>query len=783
MNNCEKFVLPFSNPDRTLVGEIILFYKREHQNGIKNNAKKYLNKVYIIKKWFNYNAGELEWFNFLINKSHELFLKILTNHQVFGSSQISSVFLKQENFWFDLGFLKHLNDANRYDQINRMNEIKTVIDEQMLINLCPQIRYFCYSQLYDYAKRIDYKWGFSTKINKIFQQEALKLEKINKEQWRKYWNDEYADAAKRKLVLETNKQLTRAHIVNFANLLKFKNYEDAINPYNILLLPKEIHERWDNHELILNYQGEFIDINNKVVHTIDLTKIPLPTWNYLEHYWQAHRYVLQQINLEILKTKQLKAKVSQPAIEPVVQDNKKPEKGGSKQPQIITQADQLLASIPTNRLVDALSLQQLLAALKPKPITLYRFDQGAGEEIMLLDLQALMRLSAYLKQSDKNHLVLYWNERFIYNNYCLLRNFNFQINYRLTNINPVKHKLEYQKYVEYLIKAGAVVADNEKQGAAKYLIIKAQTMQWFDPVANQTITFQLDQEYRYQLVNEKGEIDYQFIRIINDHLENVKTIFRRTDVPSAVGNTIKQIAIYRIFGWALPQIVHLRTSKIASEMKDGAVNIINNIYDYPKLKLMVYLFKPDWREDLLNFDELIKKYPVDLEQEMPELNKSAYAWLTAANYLGLGKKNTPLKELKAWESMRKSDFNNGASEIKNFKTELIKLLKNQATSVKDLEKRINANINAFVKKVKAFERPKTDETKWIATKIKLLNGKKFSRSTFKSWIKQICTNANEVGLIYKYCCALNQDVDLVSALFLEGRARWKMRFPEIGFKK
>lgn len=99
--------------------------------------------------------------------------------------------------------------------------------------------------------------------------------------------------------------------------------------------------------------------------------------------------------------------MSQPAIEPVVQDNKKPEKGGSKQPQIITQADQLLASIPTNRLVDALSLQQLLAALKPKPITLYRFDQGAGEEIMLLDLQALMRLSAYLKQSDKNHLVLY----------------------------------------------------------------------------------------------------------------------------------------------------------------------------------------------------------------------------------------------------------------------------------------------------------------------------------------------------------------------------------------
>ena len=260
--------IDFTNEDQSIKGQLLLICKQEQKSEQKPPCYKFYKQI-KIKKWLQLDSGEIKGFNQLIRTYPNLVEKF--------ANQSGSEF----NHWDFMIENHYLTTPFNYASFKPVATIDfkyQVVNLATFLKFVPLATYWFYQNKIAYHKRIDYQWDFTSDY-------FINLKDQDLQYWRQGYRQEVF-----KLFAEQNQneqKLESAHIINFKKLIDCHNYHDAINPYNCLQLPKQIHQQWDLLQLVLYPDGTFVNEYQNVVYQIDLTTVAKPTWQYLKLYWKS----------------------------------------------------------------------------------------------------------------------------------------------------------------------------------------------------------------------------------------------------------------------------------------------------------------------------------------------------------------------------------------------------------------------------------------------------------------------------------------------------------------
>lgn len=268
--------IDFTNREKTIRGNFYLLIEQ-----LKIQTKQpIIYKQWKIKKWLNLDQDEIEALNNLFNDKVNMISKM--------ANQVGSDF----NFWIFSCQNHYLaTPFNYYSfEVFKPSEQQlqiTKITLRQFLKLVPNLKYCFQKNLIDYSNRIDYEWNFTNPILSDFPWILENQHQYRRQSLRSAFKEQLEKARKMQILAPKPAKKQDAHIINFTKLVKANNYEDAINPYNCLQIDVKIHQLWDQHQLILKPNGDFVDYSNQIVATIDLATIAKPTWKYLKLYWKT----------------------------------------------------------------------------------------------------------------------------------------------------------------------------------------------------------------------------------------------------------------------------------------------------------------------------------------------------------------------------------------------------------------------------------------------------------------------------------------------------------------
>lgn len=271
--------IDFTNQEKTIKGN---FYLLLNQDQVKNKSEQpRVYKIWKVKKWLNFDRDEIDALNDLFNNKPNMINKM--------ANQVGSDF----NFWiFSCQDHYLATPFNYYPfEVFKVDEQQlqiTKITLKQFLKLVPTLKYCFQKDLIDYRNRIDCEWNFDNlALSDDFPWMLKDHHKHDRQSLRSAFKEQLEKARKMQILAPKPAKKQDAHIINFTKLVKAGNYEDAINPYNCLQIDVKIHQMWDQHQLILKPNGDFVDHANQIVATLDFATIAKPTWKYLKLYWKT----------------------------------------------------------------------------------------------------------------------------------------------------------------------------------------------------------------------------------------------------------------------------------------------------------------------------------------------------------------------------------------------------------------------------------------------------------------------------------------------------------------
>ena len=732
MEEQKILIINCASKDQQVSGELAIILE------INSQGQKSFFKTWKFKKWFQFDHHELMGLNQLINQHPNLVEKFANLHP---QSYFNQWIFSCDDHYLEAPFNYLQLKTRSADHQGQKINLKT------FLKLVPESKYWFKKQLIAYEQRIDHQSDFQLNnlIKKTDQDDNF---------YRQCYRKEINEAIAKQKLIKANDQLENAHIINFAKLIRAGNYDDAVNPYNCLFLPKKIHHQWDQKQIILLPNGTFVDDQNQIVYKLDLTKVAKPTWQYLKKYWQTY-------GLQLVRTRYAPSPTGGLHI------------GGARtalfnylfakhhQGQFIFRledSDQQ-RNIDTGEKIQLDGLKWLNinideSPLKPHPwYGKYRQSEKLNRYQAVLE-QLLKANHAYYAFDTKEELEqqkLAQAAKGIYS-------FRYDPNWLKISDQEKQHRFDHHQY------------------CVRLRLPKKQIYQWNDLVRG-PISFNSDEIGDWILVKADGYPTYNFAVVVDDHDMEISHVFRGEE---HISNTPKQLILYDLLNWEAPQFGHLSIitndkGKKLSKRDDQALmqaisDYQNNGYHPDAIVNFLALlgWKPVANQEIFTLQQLENEFDYQRLAKAPtqfDLNK--LNWF-AKYYFQTWKPKQLLKDLK-WNPIIKDQ---------DHKLALIEAYQCQSKSLLELQNHIDQYLTNWSKPVQKYQWEKANIE--ILEKLMELNNRQFKITTFRKWLKPI--DKKMWKTIRIICTSSNQGPELAIAMWFEGRERWKKRFPMINWK-
>jgi len=158
----------------------------------------------------------------------------------------------------------------------------------------------------------------------------------------------------------------------------------------------------------------------------------------------------------------------------------------------------------------------------------------------------------------------------------------------------------------------------------------------FSDMIRGNVTFEAKDIGDWVLVKANGIPTYNYAVVIDDHLMAITHVFRGEE---HLSNTPKQLMLYRMFGWEIPQFAHM--TLIVNEQRKKLSKRDNSIMQYmSQYKDLGYLpqamfnfmallgWSPDTEQEIYSHDELIKVFDEKRLSKSPSMfDKQKLTWV------------------------------------------------------------------------------------------------------------------------------------------------------------
>lgn len=201
----------------------------------------------------------------------------------------------------------------------------------------------------------------------------------------------------------------------------------------------------------------------------------------------------------------------------------------------------------------------------------------------------------------------------------------------------------------------------------------------------------------FVLVKSDGTPSYNFACVIDDHEMGITHILRGED---HISNTFKQVLIYKMFGWEVPEFIHLPMilgmdrSKLSK--RHGAVSVLEyrdtGILPESLVNFLALLgWSPGGDREIMSVDELVKEFTLDkLSVTASVFDYQKLEWMNG-EYINRMSNEELLKRLKGFEPSRKILIGEVGHKSPTYPADdeynkkVIELLKPRMRTLKDLE--------------------------------------------------------------------------------------------------
>lgn len=179
-----------------------------------------------------------------------------------------------------------------------------------------------------------------------------------------------------------------------------------------------------------------------------------------------------------------------------------------------------------------------------------------------------------------------------------------------------KQKTGYDRYCRDL--DAAIVAAKKSAGESWVLRMRmpeSGSISFTDMVRGD-ITFQYADVDDYVLIKSDTFPTYHFASVVDDHLMHISHVIRGEEW---ISSTPKHIALYKAFGWDVPQIAHMPLllnpdkSKLSKRQGDvAAMDFLKKGYLPDALVNFIALlgWNPSGEQEIYSLDELIEKFDI-----------------------------------------------------------------------------------------------------------------------------------------------------------------------------
>ncbi|WKZ17377.1 MAG: glutamate--tRNA ligase [Candidatus Jettenia caeni] len=245
----------------------------------------------------------------------------------------------------------------------------------------------------------------------------------------------------------------------------------------------------------------------------------------------------------------------------------------------------------------------------------------------------------------------------------------------------------YKEYAEKLVAQGSAFYDTDAEGRKAIRFKMQEGVTRFDDLIHGPITFDTALIEDFVILKADGFPTYNFACVVDDADMGITHIIRGDD---HISNTPKQIALYKAFGFKIPEFAHIpmilgedgsRLSK-----RHGATSVTEyRDKGYLPHALVNFLALLGWSPgndlEILSIQEMIDKFTLKrVNKTSAQFNNTKLDWMTG-QYI----KNTPVRQL-ATEVKRffeKSDITMG--EISSeWLTNLVELYHERFKTFQDL---------------------------------------------------------------------------------------------------
>ncbi len=182
------------------------------------------------------------------------------------------------------------------------------------------------------------------------------------------------------------------------------------------------------------------------------------------------------------------------------------------------------------------------------------------------------------------------------------------------------------------------IAQKEKKGIPYTIRIKVpeNEVYEFDDMIRGHVSFDSKDIGDWVLVKANGIPTYNYAVVIDDHTMDITHVFRGEE---HISNTPKQIMLYKIFGWEVPQFGHMTliVNENHKKLSKRDANVLQFMSQYDELgylpqamfNFMALLgWSPEGEQEIFNKEELIAAFSEKRLSKSPSMfDKAKLAWI------------------------------------------------------------------------------------------------------------------------------------------------------------